>query len=219
MRKYLLLLSLWLICAASAGAKYRQPTITSIVATPDATGQQATITWMTNLPADSTIGYGVPYPGTYVSSDPTGVTSHSVTLTGLSPSLPYGYVIRSIPIDAGVPCGPGYYVINDGLGSWNHFVTSAAPAGTFDYDIRIGGPKHVVQGYSVYIAEAIGNLVGSTTNNSIKLVVSGLPNNAAIHWPSHQDWGQIGTVSTTTIPNDTVTYYTIGGADEFQIRT
>jgi thermitase len=61
-----------------------------------ATATTATITWTTDEPADSKINYG-PTSG-YGSSDysSTLVTSHSLTLTGLSPATTYHYQVISV---------------------------------------------------------------------------------------------------------------------------
>ena len=53
----------------------------------------------------------------------------------------------------------------------------------------------------------MGKLVGSSDNNAIKMVLTGLPNNVSISWTDKQILGQAGTVSTTTVPNDTFTFY------------
>jgi hypothetical protein len=75
------------------------PTISSIVAVPAVT--TATVTWMTNEPADSAVYFGASLPvntnasATQVSSSSTKLTTHSMTLTGLTASTTYYAVIRS----------------------------------------------------------------------------------------------------------------------------
>ncbi len=60
------------------------------------TDNSATITWTTNLPADSQVEYGptASYGSTTV-LDPNEVTSHSQTLTGLNPATTYHYRVKS----------------------------------------------------------------------------------------------------------------------------
>jgi hypothetical protein len=56
------------------------------------TSSGATITWTTNVPASSQVAYGTTSSYSSISPlDSTLVTSHSVTLTGLSPSTTYHY--------------------------------------------------------------------------------------------------------------------------------
>jgi len=56
----------------------------------------ATITWTTNVPADSQVRYGTtPAYGSQTPVDPAAVTSHSVTLTGLVPATTYHYQVVS----------------------------------------------------------------------------------------------------------------------------
>lgn len=60
------------------------------------TASEATVTWTTNLPADSQVVYGP--TAAYGSSTPlnsTLVTSHSVTLTGLTSGTTYHYKAQS----------------------------------------------------------------------------------------------------------------------------
>ena len=56
----------------------------------------ASITWTTVSPASSQVDYGVtPSYGTFSTFDPTPTTSHTVTLTGLTPSTRYFYQVLS----------------------------------------------------------------------------------------------------------------------------
>ncbi len=71
------------------------PLITTIVATPHGDGT-ATITWTTNEPADSRVDYGTD-PGLLDLSEASGslVTSHSITLMGLTANATYHYRVTS----------------------------------------------------------------------------------------------------------------------------
>ena len=58
------------------------------------TSTAATITWTTNEPATSYVEYGIAEP-TIVKGDPALVTSHAVTLSGLSQSATYTFRVRT----------------------------------------------------------------------------------------------------------------------------
>ena len=75
------------------------PSISNITET-DITSNSATITWQTNEPSTSLVKYGTS-PGDYSLQkyDSSPVTSHSITLTHLSPSTTYYFVVNST--DAG----------------------------------------------------------------------------------------------------------------------
>lgn len=71
------------------------PTISNVQATL-VTSNTATITWDTAAPGTSQVNYGL--TGTYGSQSPldsNAVTSHSVLLTGLTPSMTYHYQVLS----------------------------------------------------------------------------------------------------------------------------
>jgi regulation of enolase protein 1 (concanavalin A-like superfamily) len=69
------------------------PTISGVSVTPS--GTTATIRWLTNENANARVDYGLTSAyGAHV-SDPSLTLTHSVTLTGLSPSTTYHYRIRS----------------------------------------------------------------------------------------------------------------------------
>jgi hypothetical protein len=71
-------------------------TVISNVAVANVTGTTATITWTTDLPANSRVEYGVGNYTSITTLDPALVTSHSHTITGLTPGTTYIYMVRSI---------------------------------------------------------------------------------------------------------------------------
>ena len=92
------------------------PTISSRTAT-NITANSATITWTTNEPATSKVDYGPTQSyGSTTPLDPSLVTSHIVTLAGLSADTTYNYRVRSIDA-AG----------NERVSANSTFRTSAAP--------------------------------------------------------------------------------------------
>jgi peroxiredoxin len=77
------------------------PIAISNVQASNVTSDSATITWDTNVPGDSQVNYGT--DSSYGSSspdDPTMVTSHSVTLTGLSSDTDYHFQATSTAVDS-----------------------------------------------------------------------------------------------------------------------
>ncbi|MBL7741152.1 MAG: DUF4082 domain-containing protein, partial [Chitinophagaceae bacterium] len=101
------------------------PVVTNIVATTSVNGT-ATITWNTDEPADSRVDYGTTAGSlTANSSSTTLATSHSVTLTGLSPVTTYYFRVTSkdllinttvSPVPPGQPLSfvmPAFPCVND----------------------------------------------------------------------------------------------------------
>ncbi|MBU1675704.1 fibronectin type III domain-containing protein, partial [bacterium] len=72
------------------------PLITELAVAPGTSGATAVVTWLTNEPADSRIGYGTA-PGNLDTevSDAALVTSHSLQLTGLAPGTLYHFRVTS----------------------------------------------------------------------------------------------------------------------------
>ena len=59
------------------------------------TSTSATVNWLTSSPADSQVAYGTTSSyGSLTVLDPTLVTSHSQTLTGLTPNTTIHYQVR-----------------------------------------------------------------------------------------------------------------------------
>lgn len=69
------------------------PVISNVVATPDVTS--AIITWTTDEPSDSRVYFGISSTLFLEVYDSKMVTSHSIELTGLEPSLLYYYDVES----------------------------------------------------------------------------------------------------------------------------
>ena len=72
------------------------PVITNVVATPNADGTSATITWTTNEGSDSRVDYGTSSSTLNLNgTDDSPVTSHTVLLTGLTPGATYYFRVTS----------------------------------------------------------------------------------------------------------------------------
>ena len=78
----------------AVGSDTTPPAIGSVSAVPTAP-TTATVIWTTSEPATSRVEYGVGSPTSATPTDTTLVTSHSVALTGLSPSTSYVYRVVS----------------------------------------------------------------------------------------------------------------------------
>jgi chitodextrinase len=90
------------------------PTISSVAAS-GITGSSANVTWTTSEPSTSRVEYGLTTAfGSFTPLDSTLVSSHAVTVSGLSPATTYRYRVRSIDA-AG----------NERVGNNNTFTTAA----------------------------------------------------------------------------------------------
>lgn len=108
------------------------PPIISNVAVTDVTPTSATVTWTTNVQANSRVTYGsaVP-PGTNQDDLTNFVTSHSVTLTGLTPCTPYYLSVTST--DAG-----GNTATDANGGAYYSFTTLGATYAMGPVDVEAG---------------------------------------------------------------------------------
>jgi hypothetical protein len=206
--KFTSALLLLLIAATPALSRCGVPTLSNPAAVPDVGGQSVTIRWKTSVPADALVAYGLAEAGILAPiADVTGTTEHSVTVGGLLPGRRYAWAIRSRAVDRGSPCDYRFYSFYGGAGGNTYFVTRSAPAGSPDYYIRAVGPQHVTQGHALYYEIEAGRLTGSIRANAVTIVLSGLPPGSSVSWTDKQILGSAGTVSTTTVENDTFTFY------------
>ncbi len=91
---------------ASYASDTTPPVISAVSASPHVDGS-ATITWTTNEAANSRVDYGAtPATMSLNASDAALVTSHTVTLTGLSPSTTYYYRVTSADISTNAATEP-----------------------------------------------------------------------------------------------------------------
>ena len=125
-----------------------KPTISNVQAVTTST--TATITWTTNHPSDSTVKYGLTTSYGSQGVSPTYVTSHTITLTGLTAQKTYHYQCISLN-SYGTATSADYtfttqtpvseYVIdnldpgwaNTGSGAWNSGSVAAVPKIGTDY--------------------------------------------------------------------------------------
>jgi hypothetical protein len=85
------------VIAITRGTPDTTPPVISAVIAISITATGVTITWTTNEPADSQVEYGLSAPayGTSTPLDSSPVTTHSVTITGLTASTLYHYRVKS----------------------------------------------------------------------------------------------------------------------------
>jgi len=100
-RTAFLLLALFAASAILAGAGPASAQAISDVVATNVTNSSTVITWTTSLPSGSQVNYGTT-TGYGASSpvDPTMVTAHSVTLTGLTPNTLYNFDVVSVNTSA-----------------------------------------------------------------------------------------------------------------------
>lgn len=151
---------LW-TCRSEPPAFLTGPTVSGITQT------SATIQWSTNVAADSQVSYGR-RPGNYTLNKNTArVTSHSITLTGLTPGVPYacevtstnaaGQSVRSktlffetLPAGGSVPAGITRTIIRDPGPADVYTLTANIPnasgAERVDFYVQLvpGGPKKLI---------------------------------------------------------------------------
>ncbi len=89
---------------AANGLPATVPPISNVAAT-NVTATTATITWTTTKPSDSQVAYfiGSAKPKWTACCSPSNTTSHSVTLTGLTPNTAYNFFVESTPSGTSTP--------------------------------------------------------------------------------------------------------------------
>jgi len=201
----------------------RLPAVTNWTATAVSPTQEA-ITWTTSAPASSKVCFSVGYAVNTCTpeTDTAGVISHSVGLTGLWPSTSYQYFIESRGIANGAP--QDYLAATETQNCCaDSFVTQAADATSVPtIYVDPAGPHNVVPGYPLIVGLYYGPTQGKNGNANPQFVITGLPPNSKVHWPDQQDNGLTqGHVSTTTTPDDTITFSGLGsnGTTQFELLT
>ena len=126
------------------------PVITNIAAS-NITTNGATITWTTNVAADSTVSYGTTSSYGATSTDPTLVNAHSIPLTSLSASTLYHYAVTSAEYGTSTISGD------------NTFTTAAITSGGGGGSVGVGG------GGGPSYSMAIDNGATSTATTSATL--------------------------------------------------
>lgn len=84
------------------------PPVISDVQVTGITATQATISWKTDQPSNSTVEYGLTASYGNTISDADMVTNHSITITGLSPSTTYNFRVKSTNANNITGTSPNY---------------------------------------------------------------------------------------------------------------
>ncbi|HVA64426.1 MAG TPA: putative Ig domain-containing protein, partial [Terriglobales bacterium] len=199
------------------------PVFTNVTATSVSPTQEA-ITWTTSVAASSKVcsSIGNDVVTCTPETDTAGVTAHSVTLGNLWPSQSYQYFVESRGVAGGAP--QDSLASTDGPGCCSDtFAAAAAPTtGTSTMFAVPVGPHNVTPGSPLYVGVYYGPTLGKTSSANPQFIITGLPPNTRVHWPDLQDNNSMqGTVSTTSTPDDTITFSGLGGSGTtmFEIET
>ena len=115
----------------AGGPDTTPPVISNVQAS--VTDTTATISWTTNEVADSQVAYGLTSTYGTTASDATLVTSHSVTLSGLTAGTPYHYLVSSTDGSANTASGVDLtFTTTASGGSPSGMVSDQFDAGTLD---------------------------------------------------------------------------------------
>jgi len=121
------------------------PPVISNVQSSDVTGQGATVTWLTDEPADSLVTYGTPAPG-LTEAIPGLVTLHVVGLSGLDECSPYSYSVTSAD-QAGNPTthdnGGVFFEFETGINVMPVYTTAEPPVSIPDNDPSAGAEMSI----------------------------------------------------------------------------
>ena len=191
----------------------------SDVSAGNITDTSAIISWTTDQPGDSTVTYGNSTPPSLTDSNSTPVTSHSITLTGLTQDTLYYYEASSTDINGHTTVSPGsgtYYTFTtavhldlEGWG-WCTSYGNVATATLVGYAIQVERGNGS-QSFSVH---AVGNLtlqVGNATPEIIPVDLYG-SRERSLFYLRQEVTGESSTFTGTWITgNDTQFYILTSG--------
>ena len=198
------------------------PATYSAQACPTPTTTSVTCTWTSSVATSSQVcdSFGnafvkgtpgasvTPESGCTTETDLTGTTSHSVALSGLAACTRYEVYFMGRGIVGGAPADYLFSWNDPGSGSFFFATACAASAGTADFSVQMNGPHNILQQGPMIVMFYTWDLVGVTDiqGHNVSFQITGIPTNSKVHWPDQQDNGAaIGTVSTTTTADDTLT--------------
>jgi hypothetical protein len=203
--------ALLLLCLLAVPASASPLEITN-VSSGNITDTTATITWTTDLQANSTVNYGNDTPPVLTALDSTPVWNHTITLTELTPSTQYHYEVSSTDSEGNTTTSPGngtYYTFTtkmlaptiSGVSASNITDTTATITWTTDQqaDSTVDYGNTTALGSTVYS----GNL---TTSHVVDL--TGLTSATLYYYQV----SSANSESTTTVSPGNNTYYTFASA-------
>jgi Domain of unknown function DUF11/Putative peptidoglycan binding domain len=129
------------------------PVITNITATNIATNS-ATITWTTNIAADSTVSYGTTISYGSTSTDPTLVTSHSINLANLDAGTLYHYAVSSADYGTSTTSGDNTFT-TAGIASGGGGIVTVGGGGSPVADVGVSeavDEQHPEAGSQIHVA-------------------------------------------------------------------
>lgn len=183
------------------------PVISNIKATATSATSE-TITWTTNVPADSQVIYGeyAEYSSASAIQDTGGVMSHSVKIP-VRPNVSYGFVVVSRGIVNGTPAD---YLIAFGPMYANTFRAGpSSSSGPLVVGMQGSGPHSVAQGFPMYVQVYNWTVAGAASFKfgTLKFQVGDIPPYTEVRWPDPQDssCNYCGVVSSRKTKNDTLT--------------
>jgi hypothetical protein len=132
----------------------------SNVAATNITASTATITWTTSKPADTQVAYfvGSAKPTWSKCCNPVNATSHSLTLTGLTPNTSYNFFVESTPTGSSTPV--------DSAASAFH----TAPSNTLTVNVSAKTAKIATGGVTSYFTATVQN---DSQNKGVSWTLSG----------------------------------------------
>jgi hypothetical protein len=104
-------------------------------------------------------------------------TSHSQTITGLVPGALYIWGVRSRGFTKGLPDSNKIAIAI--------FPSQVGPngppsSGSFDFQVGFYGSVHLTQGYTSYVSLGMNYLQGTSSKQSVTIVLSGLPSGITV---------------------------------------
>ncbi|MFQ5860635.1 MAG: fibronectin type III domain-containing protein [Dehalococcoidia bacterium] len=169
------------LVALGAGTVLAQPEITDVqVASIGDTS--ATITWATEQSGNSVVNYGTTSDLDKSASDASLVTSHSITLTGLSPDTEYLFEVQSTDED-------GNTATDNNNGDYYTFTTTEGGDGDDEemtVETSAGGPDISVVLTETPVRRAFVGVVDGDPNGSVTLIQQGTGELVTIMLDGHE---------------------------------
>jgi len=136
------------------------PVISNIIVS-GVTATSATVSWMTDVPADSALVYGISAPPGSVLHDAALVTAHSITADGLLPCAAYYFSVVSAD-EFGNPA------TDDNGGAWHAFETFGGNSSTYTYS---GSPTAIPDPGTISVPISVTES-GTITDVNVRLNIN-----------------------------------------------
>jgi hypothetical protein len=150
--------------------------VISDVASSSVTSVSATITWTTDINANSLVDYGLTTAYGYTSGDVINrVTDHSIEITGLSPGTPYHFRVRSADSngdessDSNGGVGFTFTTVASPIISNVHLADVGNNYATIDWQTDVAAYPFVAYGATTSYGKLVGDEETAVTSHSISL--------------------------------------------------